>query len=513
MALTATPKTATAPLTARPTLPRSHTLLHAVTRARRSDAVLATVIGGVAAASSFAFSWNPSFWGDEAASVMSAQRPLPSLFSMLGNVDAVHGAYYLFVHFWIRAFGISELAVRAPSALAVGVAAAGIVVLALRLSDRRTAVLAGLACAVLPRFTHMGAEARSYAFSAAIAVWLTVVLVRLLTSRKTRWPAWAVYAVLLAAGTYVFLYSVLLVIAHGIFIAAVRPGRNLVRRWAAATGAGILLALPIAVASISERSQLAFLANRHAVTAHRVLVTQWFGTTNLAIVCWALILVALAVAVRHPGRPSSRLALLAALWLIVPTGLLLVANATVAPLYQGRYASFAAPAAAILVALGVQGLVSRRVQLVAAALVIALALPTWVAQRGEFAKDRGSDWRQASAFIHDHASPGDGIYFDPSTKPSRRPRLALHVYPGDYAGLVDVAVKTPFDEHPGLWDIALPLADASAAISTVDRLWVVDLHGSTADTSTEQAAILRADGFRLTDSTRLHRTTIYEYTR
>src|SRR3954447_13901286 len=40
-------------------------------------------------------SWIPSFWGDEAASVMSAQRSMPSLLRMLGHVDAVHGAYYL----------------------------------------------------------------------------------------------------------------------------------------------------------------------------------------------------------------------------------------------------------------------------------------------------------------------------------------------------------------------------------------------------------------------------------
>ena len=34
-------------------------------------------------------SWIPSYWSDEAASVMSAQRTWPQLFNMLGNIDIV----------------------------------------------------------------------------------------------------------------------------------------------------------------------------------------------------------------------------------------------------------------------------------------------------------------------------------------------------------------------------------------------------------------------------------------
>ena len=72
-------------------------------------------------------SWQPSYWGDEAASVMSAERSLSSLFRMLGNVDAVHGAYYLILHFWIQAFGATEFSTRLPSAIAIGNAISGTV--------------------------------------------------------------------------------------------------------------------------------------------------------------------------------------------------------------------------------------------------------------------------------------------------------------------------------------------------------------------------------------------------
>src|SRR6059058_2447370 len=60
-------------------------------------------------------SWIPSLWGDEAATLMSARRPVGSLLSMLTHVDAVHGLYYLMMHAWTAVFGISAFALRFPS--------------------------------------------------------------------------------------------------------------------------------------------------------------------------------------------------------------------------------------------------------------------------------------------------------------------------------------------------------------------------------------------------------------
>ena len=129
---------------------------------------LALILGLVGATISFAGSWIPSFWGDEAASVLSAERSLPSLFAMLAHVDAVHGVYYLLLHGWISLFGSSELSVRLPSAIAAGFVVAGTVTLAGMLFDRRTAIASGIICAVLPQLTHMGVEARSYAMTMEI---------------------------------------------------------------------------------------------------------------------------------------------------------------------------------------------------------------------------------------------------------------------------------------------------------------------------------------------------------
>ena len=76
-----------------------------------------------------------------------------------------------------RIFPPTEFWSRVPSGLAVGGAAAGVVVLGKQFSSRTVALASGVVCAILPRATWAGIEARPYALSMMAAVWLTVLLV------------------------------------------------------------------------------------------------------------------------------------------------------------------------------------------------------------------------------------------------------------------------------------------------------------------------------------------------
>ncbi|CAN5369026.1 glycosyltransferase family 39 protein [soil metagenome] len=472
----------------------------------------AGLVGVAAAVSSMAFSWNPSYWGDEAATVLSAQRSLPSLFEMLPRVDAVHGLYYVFMHFWIRLVGISEFAVRFPSAIAVGIAAAGTVVLAQQLASRRVAVIAGIACIVLPRFTYMGIEARSYAMATAVAVWLTMLLVVLVRSRSRNWLYWGGYALLAAFGSWLFLYLVLLLVAHGAWVLLDRQSRDLRSRWAAAAGVAVLASLPIALFAVAERNQVAFLSQQ-PLDFGKLTMLPWFGNPVVAIVAWALIVLAAVTAVRRRGLDQSRLTLLSVLWLLIPGAILVGMTLALIPIYSVRYLSFSTPAAALLIGLGADALRRRYLRWIAVGLLVASAALTWVSQRGEYGKDGGSDWRQVSEFMGTHATAGDGVYFDDTTKPSQRPRLAMHLYPAGFTGLVDFALDTPFDKGTWLWDSVYPLDHDYAALDSLHTIWVIDMTGGDAEKSGDQARILKDDGFRLATTTNLHRTTVYEYTR
>ncbi|MBW8764648.1 MAG: glycosyltransferase family 39 protein, partial [Microbacterium sp.] len=320
-------------------------------RARRlPTAPTAGLLGALAALVTWLGSWNPSYWGDEAATVMSAQRPLHTLFAELARVDAVHGLYYLGMHFWIRVFGASELSTRLPSALAIGAVVAGTVVLGTRLADVRFGVLAGVICAVLPRTSFLATEARSYAIGTAIAVWIMVYFVGLWRRRELRrWP-WLVLGALIAAASYLFLYLVLLAVVQGAILLLSERGRALRWRWAqslAVTAAG---AAPIVLLAYAERHQVAFLAKRGYANLKNVLVDQWFGMPGITIACWALILLGIGVfvarrrarstvAVLDRRRSDREVLLLGAAWLVLPTALLLLGNA-VSPMYNTRYLSY-----------------------------------------------------------------------------------------------------------------------------------------------------------------------------
>lgn len=470
----------------------------------------------------FVGSWIPSFWGDEAASIMSAERPLATLWGELGRIDAVHGAYYVFLHFWINLFGASELSVRFPSTVAVGVAVAGIVVLGDRLRGRRVAVLAGLVCVVLPRISYMSAEGRSYAIGTAIAVWLTIFFFTLLGRRVTRLLPWLAYGLALAVSIYVFFYFVLIAGVHGLALLASPARRALLRRWFAALGVTVFVAAPILTYGLAQHGQITFLAHRGYATFDRIVIVQWFGNPWLATAGWALIVVGVVALLR--SRSEHRVLLIG--WLLLPTVALLIGNTFVAPMYTVRYLSFCAPVAALFVAVGIDAIAGRltavrSIEAVApvlrtaipAALVMvvaALAAHTDLQQRTPFAKDGGSDLRQVSEVVAANAHPGDAIVFDETTRPSRAPRLGLHLYPKAYVGLADVTLATPYTQLPALWDKAATVGRSSGALASKNTVWDLELkaHGTPAN-----IVELQRLGFTVIREIPVHRTVVYELTR
>ncbi|MCU1507184.1 MAG: hypothetical protein JWP05_2153 [Microbacteriaceae bacterium] len=489
--------------------------------ARRAVAIgtggVAAIAGVAGAVVAGAGSWIPSYWGDEAASVMSATRSWASLGTELARIDAVHGVYYAFLHLWTSVFGISELATRLPGVIAVGFTVAGTVVLARQFAGIGFAVLAGLVCMMLPRTTFLATETRSYALSTAAAVWLTVLFVHLVR-RKASMGLWVVYGFAAAACAYIFLYLLMMLVVHGVYIMLTR--REAIRGWAFGTAVALLVSSPIIVLGYLQRSQIAFLSRSNLATLPNIFVMQWFGSAWVAVLCWALIIACVIALVANRRRYRARLALLALAWAAIPT-LLLVAGNLVVGMYNVRYLSFSTPAAALLVAGGI-AVVARGVQRrsgrtgvavaagASATLLVALAAlaaPEYLAQRSPWAKDGGSDMRQVSEFLGAHSRPGEAVVFDQGAKPTRNPRLGLHLYPAGYVGLKDVELAKPYQDGNKLWDDINSLADSRAGLATATAIWAIELpQGKTVP---PDVVYLRSIGYRVDSSTLIHRTVIY----
>lgn len=493
----------------------------ATTTTRRRLALLPLCLGLLATVLAAAGSWIPSLWGDEAASVMSAERSLPSLFRMLGHVDAVHGAYYLGLHFWIAGFGASPFSVRMPPALAAGATVAAVVLIVRELGDERLALIAGILCCVLPRVTYMGEETRAYAFSAALTAWATWVLLRIVLEHHESRRWWLAYGLLMAAGIYAFMYVVLFAAVHALVLVAHRVGRPVARRWLITTSVTVVAAAPVVIFALLERRQVAYLSDNDNITAHSLLVGLWFFNDWFAGIAWLLIVVGLVDALRsrrratrdvrggHPGLP-----LLGLLWLTVPATLLVLGNLVFAD-YTDRYLSFSAPAASILMALGIRALCGQRPARVAVAVlaVIAVAAPEYVAERTPYAKN-DSDWAQVSSTVAAHAHPGEAIVFDDTASPSKRPRLAMHTYPSGFAGLRDVTLRVPFQRSSTWYDrvYSVPQAEARGRFTGVTRVLLVE-YAVPGHVDRWGLPALQSYGYSVQASWRTHRSRILELTR
>jgi mannosyltransferase len=478
------------------------------------------LVGAVSAAVTATASWVPSLWGDEAATVLSSERSLPSLWMMTRHLDAMHAAYYLLMHFWIGVFGASAFSVRFPSALAVGAGAAGLVVLLGMLGrGTKAAVLAAVMFTALPRIQYVGQEARSFAWDAALVTWTLIAFIAVGQERLPRHAGWTLYGASAAASVLLFPFDASVVLVTGVVVSS-PANRPLRMPWAISSASAVLASSPALVLSYLERRQVAYLANS-PVTPSQVLVSTWFGNPVFAVVAWTLVVVALGAAVLRSsadGRTSvsggppriSQITLLVS-WAFLPGAVLLVTQPFFHN-YAERYIAFCAPAVGALIAEGVAVLARwRRPAGVAAALsMLAVAIPAAVYQRTPFSES-GSDWAQVAGFVHDRARPGDDVLFAQTVSSSKRARNSLRLYPQDYVGLRDVALTRPWYECATTWhDEAMSIGDAvrSGRVSS-DTVWIVETRGSGSEGMPE----LRARGYHVVTRRHFDMDTAYELKR
>jgi mannosyltransferase len=475
--------------------------------------LLAVVAGLLAGLLSLIASWVPSYWSDEVATVRATTIPWSQLVTFLQHKDVVHGVYYAIMHVWVGAFGISALATRSLSALAVAGAAYGLIVLGTTMNRVSLGFVAAGVFAILPRTTYMGMEARSSALTACAAVWLTVLLVRAAQSSRSR--SLVLYAVVLALSNYLFIYSALLAVPHFIYLLMMPRGSQRWRRWILAVGAAFAASVPIFAIAVQQRGQISWLSDQPVVNIWTILVEPYFDS-SWAVAAFGLIVTAVVVVrlARRRDPTMATVTTLALAWAILPPILLLLANAIDGPLYLARYLSFCTPGAALIIAIFVTRL-SAKYQVGILTLVACLAAPTFVAQRTAFAKNGGSDLAEVGSYIASHAHRGDAIFFVESGPATLRPRLALYAYPQDFAATVDIALVRPFDET-GKWtfsDQTKTLASLAHSLPNYERLWLVKPGAGSACTAGANGTLLSRLGFGLTLTHSTHRETICEFTR
>jgi mannosyltransferase len=424
----------------------------------------------------------PSLWRDEGATLAAVHRSLPQLLRMLGRADVEHGAYYVLMWFETRVAGTSALALRFPSVVGMAVAAWFITALGRRLVSSRAGLAAGLVFAVLPSVTWYAQNARSYALVTALATIAGYLLVRAMDAAPGQRRRWLVgYGVTLAVMALGNMFALLLIPAHALTLAlrvrrdrasnaAAQPtpgdSRPLVRGWLAAAAAAVVVASPVLVLSVRQRTQESWLKPLDA--AQVASVRQLLGPAALAGLILIVTVAAFAVsALRGRFRTDvpSHLLALALPWLVLPP-LVLLATSAAQPVYSLRYIVFCIPAAALLAGAGLAAL--GWAGATAGLVLIALAaLPGQTADR--LPASHSENLRQLGHLVAAHSLPGDALLF---------PRLTDHefetAYPSDYRHLHDISLAQTPIQSGTLLGTPAPTSVIRHRLSPVTRLWVVE---------------------------------------
>jgi mannosyltransferase len=285
-----------------------------------------------------------------------------------------------------------------------------------------------------------------------------------------------------------------------------------------ALGGALLGALPIITLAAFQRNQVSFLAHRGYLSPKGLLITPWFSSLPVAVVLWALIVMGAVVARRVAEQRAT--ALLALTWLVAPALVLIAVDVLISPTYNPRYLAVSLGAVALLAARGFTGIldvVARRRRglmpvagLLLTAIVLGVTVPQYLHERTPYAKDGGADFRFAAEVIGQHAQVGDTVLFGEGPRPSRTARLTFRLYPQDFAGLQDPQLVTSYDQRAGLWD---RLASVSAVAPELreNTVWLLESKG--ASTASEDLSALRRSGYALSSKQRVHRITVYEFTK
>ncbi|MFJ3304043.1 glycosyltransferase family 39 protein [Streptomyces sp. NPDC086549] len=324
------------------------------------------------------------------------------------------------MHGLFRVFGWADplLVLRLPSVLAAAVATGVLALLGCRLAGPRAGLLAGVVFAVLPPVQRYAQEGRSYAVVCMLVVWASYLLVRAVESRTG--GAWAAYGAVVLSACLLHEFAVLVLAAH-----AVAVPRTARRAWAgAASVAGVGVA-PLAVLSMRQSEQVAWIGGTGAGALMEFAGVGMLGAACAAVLPWR--------------RRAGRVGLVAlALPLLLLPGLLLLLVSLVKPLYVDRYVLYGQAGTALLVGAALDRLVRVRgpvragVVLAAGAAVLAL-LPVTLYLRAP--QSRVDDVTAVAAAVRTAGEGADGILYAPS-----RRRVWSLVDPDSVRGLRDLAL-------------------------------------------------------------------------
>lgn len=362
-----------------------------------------------------------SLWFDEADIVVRAQRPWSEVLSTFTAQGENGPLYNVLLASWVRLVGISEIAVRFPSAVAGILALPTIYLLARRLAGAQAGLVAAGLLAISPYHIWYSQEAKMYAIVTLLALVSTLLMIEGLDSGDRR--VWAGYVVVTTIMFYTHVAAVLVFAAQALFVLVTYQKWKTQRKTLAVVAAALTVPyLPIAVWALKVvgGDVPTWHADITIVDAIRIIGVKFATFRSTADVefrsGWLYFLVAVGAALWLLGKPSRRTVglLLVSLTLVPGFGIWLVSLRN--SVFSDRYIIAALPPYLILIAIGIAYLArSNRGVVPAMVLATLLVAYTWfpVSDVNRSTIAQKEDWRSAYARVAEQAEPDDVFLLHP----------------------------------------------------------------------------------------------------
>ncbi|MEU4563278.1 glycosyltransferase family 39 protein [Actinoplanes sp. NPDC023936] len=428
--------------------------------ARRSAAAMCAVPGVLMLVIGLVRAGRPVLSWDEVTSAEVSQRTVGQIFDLVTNLDAVFGCYYVFLHFWSRLAGTSEVALRLPSIVAMAGGVAVAAELGRRLFSARIGLITGLILCLVPNTSRYAAEARPYAFACFFSV-LAMLLLVVAVRRGSPYP-WIGYGLSVTLLGLSHLLALTTLTAHAVLVGLVllreRAGRRrLALTWGGTVLVALLPVLPIAYLGTHQEDTQLHWVEPITLGRIRAMPAAVFGSKEVA---WLVI----GMVVLAAWRPLRRLAPMAAL-VLGPTLTLALVSVLASPMWVARYLLVVLAPLAMLAAVALADR-APRVRIVAVLLLLAfVAVPGQRDVRAPAAKV-GPDYRSAARIIGEFQRPGDVVVYPPK---NRAIRAGMDYYLNRLPSRpADPLVKVPAPETG--WLIAEEHPDLAEGYQ---RIWIV----------------------------------------
>ena len=349
-----------------------------------------------------------TFWQDEAFSAMLSGGTWRQAGHVVIHNDPNMSAYDVLIRFW-KYIGTSESALRSLSALAVAAAVPFMFLLARRLYDERTGLVAGLLFATAPFVVHYQQEARGYGVLLLCIVASSWCFARSLDDDGERF--WLPAAVLGVLAVYLHYFGAFVVVAQVLSLFLLDRGSVPRRRVVKEFGTLAVLVMPaVLLAVFGPHAQVSWIkfSRNIATTETRTLA----GGHVLLVIMAAAAVVAVVLDVstlRRHGKSARGWALgFPILWAALPIVASLAYSVLVKPFYVSRYLIVALPGMILVAAMAIA--LIRAVWLLTAVLLVTMGASA-VQIKNWYQRNAIEDWPAAVAAVAAGASPDDGIVF------------------------------------------------------------------------------------------------------